>query len=89
MKRRSVWEKLIFNISRFLSFYLVIALVTSSVMMLFLKDVELDEAMVRHNAPETFVWTILMALVGCGIDALRRHMTVDRPLSQIIAALEL
>ena len=88
MKRRSVWERLVFNISRFLSFYLVIALVTSTVMMLFLKGVELDEAMVRHNAPETFVWTILMALVGCGIDALRRHMTVDRPLSQIIIALE-
>ena len=79
---------LVFNISRFLSFYLVIALVTSSVMMLFLNGVELDEAVVRQNAPETFLWTILMALIGCGIDALRRHIDVDRPLGQIIAALE-
>ena len=88
MKRRSVWEMLVFNVSRFLSFYLVIALVTSSTMLLFLEGVELDEEIVRRNAPETFVWTIGMALIGCGLDALRRHMTVDRPLSQIITALE-
>lgn len=79
---------LVFNISRFLSFYLVVALVTSTTVTLFLNGVELDEELIRHNAPETFLWTILMALIACGIDALRRHITVDRPLSQIIAALE-
>lgn len=79
---------LVFNISRFLSFYLVIALVTSTTMTMFLGSMELDEELVRRNAPETFAWTILMALLACGIDAARRHITVDRPLGQIITALE-
>lgn len=87
MKRRGIGEMLMFNISRFLSFYLVIALVTASVLTLFLEGMELDETIVRHNAPETFLLTIVMAGVGSIIDEIRRHITVDRPLIQIIDAL--
>ena len=88
MKRRSRGEMILFNVSRFLSFYMVIGLVTSSTMLLFLKNVELDEAMVRQNAPETFAFTVILALVGCVIDTVRRHQTIDWPLGRIIGALE-
>ena len=88
MKRRSRGEMILFNVSRFLSFYLVIGLVTSSTIVLFLRNVELDENMVRQNAPEVFIYTVLMALFGCIIDAVRRHQTIDRPLGRIIEALE-
>ncbi len=88
MRRRSVGELLVFNISRFVSFYLVIALVVSSSMVLFLKDAIPAEEIVRRNAPQTFLWTVVMALIGCAIDSFRRHITMDRPLNRIIAGLE-
>ena len=87
MKGRGWGEVILFNISRFLSFYLVIALVTSSTMMLFLESVELEEAMVRENAVPTFLYTIVMALIGCAFDEFRRHRTIDRPLERIMDAL--
>lgn len=88
MKRRTATERLLFNVSRFLSFYLVIALVTSVTVVLFCMGMELDEAVIRRNAPQTFLCTLVMAAVGCGVDALRRHATVERPLVRIIDALE-
>ncbi len=88
MRRRSLGELVLFNISRFVSFYFVIALVVSSSVVLFLKGAIPAEAVIRHNAPETFLWTVVMALLGCGIDSLRRHLTVDRPLKRIIGGLE-
>lgn len=88
MKHRELGERLIFNISRFFSFYLVIGLVTSTTVVLFSEGMVLDEALVRRNAPQTFVWTVFMALIGCFIDALRRHIAVERPLMRIIGALE-
>jgi len=88
MKRRSIGEMLVFNISRFLSFYMVIGLVASGTIVLFSRGMVLDEELIRRNAPETFLLTLLMAALGCFIDAMRRHITVDRPLGQIITALE-
>lgn len=88
MKRRSFGEILLFNVVRFLSFYMVIALVVSTTVVFFLRGMILDEALVRENAPETFVYTVLMALVGCGLDAWRRHTMAERPLMRIIDALQ-
>ena len=88
MKGRTWAERLLFNLSRFVSFYLVIGLVTSSTVMLFCAGMDIDEGLVRENAPLVFWWTVLMALIGCVVDALRRHASVERPLGRIIEALE-
>ncbi len=88
MKHRTPTERVLFNLSRFLSFYLVVALVTSTTIVFFCEDMVLDETLIRQNAPQTFLWTLAMAAIGCGIDALRRDITVKRPLNRIIDALD-
>ena len=57
MKHRTFGERVLFNISRFVSFYLVVALVTSSTVLLFCEGMELQEELVRQNGPMTFLWT--------------------------------
>ena len=88
MKHRTFGERVLFNISRFVSFYLVVALVTSSTVLLFCEGMELQEELVRQNGPMTFLWTLGMAVIACGLDALRRHIAVERPLKRIVDALE-
>jgi len=86
--KKTLWERILFNISRFVAFFLVICMVTTVTVLLFLRGIELDEAMVRHNAPVVFGNILLMTLIGCGIDAFRRNRTVERPLGRILETLE-
>lgn len=86
--KKTVWERVLFNISRFVAFFLVICLVTTVTILLFLKGITLDESAVRRNAPITFLCILLMTLIGCGLDAFRRNRTVDRPLKHILDTLE-
>lgn len=86
--KKTVWERVLFNISRFVAFFLVICLVTTVTILLFLKGITLDESAVRRNAPITFLCILLMTLIGCGLDAFRRNRTVDRPLRHILDTLE-
>ena len=88
MKGRTAAERVLFHISRFCSFYLVIALVTSVTIVLFCAGMELDEALVRRNAPQTLLCTLILAGAGCAVDALRRHLTLERPVDRIVGALE-
>lgn len=87
MKKRSPSETILFNVSRFFSFLLVISLVVSTTMLLFLHNMGLDEQMVRKNAPYAFFHVLLITLVGCALDAFRRHIYVDRPIKRITDAL--
>lgn len=86
--KKTVWERVLFNISRFVAFFLVICLVTTVTILLFLKGIALDESAIRRNAPVTFLCILLMTLIGCGLDAFRRNRTVDRPLRHILDTLE-
>lgn len=86
--KKTVTERILFNISRFLSFFLVISLVTTIMILVFLKGMVLEEAMIRQNAPTTFLCTLVMTLIGCGLDAFRRNRIVDRPLKNILDTLE-
>lgn len=88
MTGKSWEEKVVFNITRFVAFYAVIALITSITMLLFLRNMEMDESLVRQSAPGTFVCTLVMAAIGCGIDAFRRNRTIDRPLRRILEAIQ-
>lgn len=81
-------EKLLFNISRFLSFFLVIAVAVTTSMLLFLRGMELDEALLRENAVYTFFNLVFLTLAGCGLDALRRYQTIELPLQRIVDALD-
>lgn len=86
--KRSVLEVVLFNLSRFVAFFLVISLVGTVMILVFLDGIPIEEALVRRNAPVAFVWVFVMTFVGCGIDAFRRNRAVDRPLKRIVDALE-
>ena len=88
MKDRTTAERVLFNISRLCSFFFVMGLVVTITMFQFLRGMDLDPLLVRRNALRTFLCMIVMTLAGSGIDALRRRMTVDRPLKRITQALE-
>ncbi len=86
--KKSLTERILFNLSRFLSFLFVISIITTITVMMFLRGMAIDEALVRRNAPMVFSAILVMTFLGCGIDAFRRYATVDRPLQQILDTLE-
>ena len=88
MKKRNWYRTALFNLSRVVSFFSVISLVVTLTMLVFLDGMALDEALLRVNAKTTFLTILLMTFLGCGIDALRRHLTVERHLNRIVDALE-
>lgn len=88
MNRWTPTERVLFNISRFVSFFLVICGVVTVSMFLFLRGIELDEELVRENALYLFFDLVFLALAGCGLDAWRRHTTLERPMNRILEALE-
>lgn len=81
-------EKIIFNISRFLSFFLVICGIVTMTMFLFLRGMELDEALIRENALYTFFNIIFLTVAGCVLDEIRRYQTIELPLKRIVDALD-
>ncbi len=81
-------ERLLFNISRFLSFFLLLCAITTIVIILFMRGMPIEEAIIRRNAPQTFLAVLIMTLAGCSIDALRRYGTIQRPLRRILSTLE-
>lgn len=87
MNRRSASECFFFNVSRLCSFLLVLSLVVTVTMFVFLHGMELDEDLIRRNGLNAFLCLIVLTLAGCGIDALRRHIMVDRPMQRILDAL--
>ena len=76
------------NIIRLFSFFCVISLVVTIAMLAFLDGVELDLAALPVHAKRAFRVIVVMTVAGCGIDALRRHLTVQKPLNQILEALD-
>ena len=88
MKKRNIPEIVLFNISRFMSFFLLMCFVVTTTMLLFLHDMELDMVQLRKNAMLTFLNVVFLSLLFCGFDALRRHLMVERHLHHILDALE-
>ena len=88
MNHRTTAERLLINISRVLSFLFVICLVVTVAMFHFLRGMDLDETLIRQNAPRTFLVLLAMTFIGCGLDAWRRHITLDRPKDRNLTAQE-
>ena len=88
MKGRSLTEIVLFNMMRFVSFFLVIAAVVTTTLLIFMRGMEIDIEVLSNNAKLTLVHLIVLTLFGCGMDAFRRHQTIDRPLKRILDALE-
>lgn len=81
-------ERILFHISRFVTFYLLMAFVVTTTMVLFLRSMALDVALIRSNARLTFLYTLVVTAAFCVVDDFRRQRSVDRPFARIMEALE-
>ena len=60
--KRNWWKIVLFNISRFCSFFFTISLVVTVAVTFFLDGMVLDEALIRENAPETLGLVVVLTL---------------------------
>lgn len=87
-------RRILFSISRFCLFFLLVAFVVTCCMMLFLNsmadtmNIALTEDMIQEAAKITFLNVILLSLLYTIVDIIRRKLMVERPVKRIIKAAE-
>lgn len=79
MKRKRVNQ----SVWRFLVFFLLMAFVVTCNFFLFLNSVDMTEQEIRDAAPITFVNVIILTVIFCICDSLRRVWMVKRPVKRI------
>ena len=83
-------RKIILNaIRNFIIFFILIAFVVTCNFLLFLHSMDLNEAQVREYAPRTFWNIILLTVVFCVLDSIRRAWTVSRPVKRITDGIDI
>ncbi|MBE6951931.1 MAG: HAMP domain-containing histidine kinase [Ruminococcaceae bacterium] len=94
MKRQTRIRRLLQSIHHYTVFFLLMAFVITCCMLLFLQilmrttDIVLTEENLKIAAKLTFVNVLFLSLICTVIDALRRKLTIQRPVQKIIAAAE-
>ncbi|MBR7137073.1 MAG: HAMP domain-containing histidine kinase [Clostridia bacterium] len=94
MKRQTRIRRLLQSIHHYTVFFLLMAFVITCSMTLFLQilmrttDIVLTEENLGIAAKLTFVNVLFLSLICTVIDALRRKLTIQRPVQKIIAAAE-
>ncbi len=92
MKRKNTAQKLFLAIYRYVLFFLLAAFIITSCMLLFLNtmaremDVSFTGEDIRHAALLTFANVFLLSFLFTVIDAVRRKLTVERPVKRIVHA---
>ena len=86
MKKGSL-NKLGFALMRFFSFFGTMAFVITCSFLLFLRSMNLEPEILKTNAKLTFLNVLLLTVLFCSIDAIRRKITVERPVKNIISGL--
>lgn len=71
------------SIWKFIVFFLMIAFIVTCNLLLFLNFIDLDEAVIRKAAPITFINVLLLTLLFCMIDAIRRKQMITKPVKRI------
>lgn len=71
------------SIWSFIVFFLLIAFVVTCNLLLFLDFIDLDEVAIRKAAPITFINVLLLTLLFCMIDAIRRKQRITKPVKRI------
>ncbi len=71
------------SIWKFIVFFLLIAFVVTCNLLLFLNFIDLDEAAIRKAAPITFINVLILTLLFCMIDAIRRKQMITKPVKRI------
>ena len=82
-KDKNYGKKILNSVSRFLVFFLIMAFVITCNFYLFLSSVQMEETEIRAAAPITFLNVLLLTIIFCVIDEIRRIWMVKRPVKQI------
>ena len=94
MKQQTRIRRLLQSIHHYTVFFLLMAFVITCCMLLFLQilmrttDIVLTEENLKIAAKLTFVNVLFLSLICTMIDALRRKLTIRRPVKKIVAAAE-
>ena len=75
-------------IRQFVVFFVLVAFVVTCNFLLFLNSIDLDRAELDAAAPITFFNIILLSVIFCLADQIRRYFTVKRPLKRIHEGME-
>ncbi len=87
-------KKVLLSLYHYFSFFLFMAFLITCCMLLFLSTmsasmgIELTQENIDTAAKLTFLNVVFLSLVCTVIDAVRRRLTVDRPVKKIVAAAE-
>ncbi len=87
-------KKLLLSLYHYFCFFMLMTFLISCCMMLFLSimaqtmHIEFTEGNIKSAAIITFGNVVFLSLVCTSIDAMRRKLTVDKPVKQIVAAAE-
>lgn len=76
------------GILRFITFFLLMGFVVTCNFLLFLNYIQLDESEIRKAALVTFGNVLLLTLLFCGIDAVRRSQMITKPVKRIQEGLD-
>ena len=80
--------ELLHRARRFLVFVAIVILFVQSSVLILLHAMQIDEQLIRHNAPLALLNMVLLCAVFWVLDSLRRRYTVDRHVRRIIAGLK-
>ncbi len=87
-------KKILLTLYHYFCFFLLMAFVISCCMILFINtmtrsmEITLTEENINTAAIATFWNVVFLSLICTVIDAIRRKLTIDRPVKQIVAAAE-
>lgn len=87
-RKRPTAGECFYHARRFLLFVAVVALFVQSSMLILFHAMQIDEQLIRRNAPLALLNMLLLCAVFWELDSLRRRYTVDRHVRRIIRGLE-
>lgn len=67
-------------------FFLSTAFVVTCSMLLFLWNIDLSVTQLKASAPKTFINILFLSFMFCLIDGIKRKITVEKPLKEILKA---
>ena len=87
MKRKSnKVNNSLFSINRYIMFFISTAFVVTCCMLLFLWNIDLSVAELKASAPKTFINVFILSFLFCLLDGIKRKITVEKPLKEILKA---
>lgn len=85
-KQKEVYtvDRILSFIRKFITFFILMGFVVSCNFLLFLNTANLSEADIRRAAPLTFINVLVLTLLFCIIDEIRRYHMVTQPVKRIL-----